>query len=136
MAGSISRHGEHGALIRPNNGNSPIRIAAAVIANGEGRILLVRKRSTLFFMQPGGKLEEGETALETLARELHEELGCTLFKAEFVGVFSARAANEAAHVVEAMLFFAKIDGDITPGAEIEQVAWIDPVRRATFSWRH
>lgn len=50
---------------------SPIRIAAAVIADAKGRILLVRKRSSFFFMQPGGKREEGETALETLARELN-----------------------------------------------------------------
>ena len=35
----------------------------AVIADAKGRILLVRKRSSFFFMQPGGKREEGETDL-------------------------------------------------------------------------
>jgi 8-oxo-dGTP diphosphatase len=56
---------------KPAASSTPIRIAAAVIANPEGLILLVRKRNTLFFMQSGGKLDACETALATLARELH-----------------------------------------------------------------
>jgi uncharacterized protein (TIGR00730 family) len=106
--------------------SAPIRIAAAVVADQDGRILLVRKRNTLFFMQPGGKLDNGETALATLTRELREELGCTLLKADFLGVFSAPAANEPMHRVEASLFHADITGDIKPGAEIEEVAWVEP----------
>ena len=74
-----------------------IQIAAAIIWDQEGRVLLVRKRDTLFFMQPGGKLDAGETALATLERELREELGCSLQRADFMGVFSAPAANEPLH---------------------------------------
>jgi 8-oxo-dGTP diphosphatase len=105
---------------------SPIRIAAAVIADAKGRILLVRKRSSFFFMQPGGKREGGETALEALARELHEELGCTLLQTKFLGIFRAPAANEPAHTVEADLYLAEISGEVKPGAEIDEVAWIEP----------
>lgn len=114
----------------PATSSERIHIAAAVVTNREGRILLVRKRHAVFFMQPGGKLEEGETELETLGRELNEELGCILVKAELLGVFSAPAANEPAHVVEAALFHADIMGEIKPGAEIEEVVWIEP--RQTF----
>ena len=103
-----------------------IRIAAALVADQDGRILLVRKRNTLFFMQPGGKLDDGETPLAALARELKEELGCTLLKSEFVGIFSSPAANEPECVVEAVLFRAEITGQIDPGAEIEEVAWVEP----------
>jgi 8-oxo-dGTP diphosphatase len=105
---------------------NPIRIAAAVILDDAGRTLLVRKRGTAFFMQPGGKLEAGESPLETLTRELREELGCTLQKAQFLGIFSAPAANEAARVVEAELFHVEITGEIEPGSEIEQFVWTDP----------
>ena len=44
-----------------------IRIAAALIRNERGEVLLVRKRDTQAFMQPGGKLEPGESAAAALA---------------------------------------------------------------------
>jgi 8-oxo-dGTP diphosphatase len=111
--------------------STPIRIAAAVILDADGRMLLVRKRGTRFFMQPGGKLESGESMLETLARELKEELGCVLQKANFLGNFTAPAANEKSRAVEAALFNAEILGEITPGAEIEEIAWVKaPAERA------
>ena len=112
---------------------SPIRIAAALIQDQHGRILLVRKRHTCVFMQPGGKLDAGETPAATLARELSEELGCTLLKAEFLGIFSAPAANEPLHEVEAVLFHAKVAGDIKAGAEIEELVWVDPAQPGEYS---
>lgn len=118
----------HSSQGDPVAASTPIRIAAAVIADQDGRILLVRKRATPFFMQPGGKLHDGETPSETLARELDEELGCTLIQAEFVGTFSAPAANEPSHTVEALLFCAKITPDVEPAAEIEEIAWVEPSR--------
>ncbi|KAB2897185.1 MAG: NUDIX domain-containing protein, partial [Dokdonella sp.] len=50
-----------------------IRTVAAVIADDAGRVLLVRKRGSRIFIQPGGKPVAGEDALATLARELAEE---------------------------------------------------------------
>ena len=52
-----------------------IRIAAAVVTDMAGRSLLVRKRGSTIFMQPGGKIESGESALDALTRELREEIG-------------------------------------------------------------
>ena len=104
-----------------------IRIAAAVIVDGEGRTLLVRKRGTAAFMQAGGKLGPGETPIEALRRELREELGCALAgEARPLGRFSATAANETDHVVEAELFAVALDGDIAPAAEIAEAVWHDP----------
>jgi len=108
--------------------STPIRIAAGIITDREGHILLVRKRGTSFFMQPGGKLTEGESPVETLARELVEELGCTLLRSEFLGTFCAPAANEPQHTVEALLFCAEIAGHVQPRAEIEEITWVEPSR--------
>ena len=66
-----------------------IRIAAALIDDGEGRVFLVRKRGTAAFMQPGGKIDPGETAFQALARELTEELRFTPTEAEARYVFDA-----------------------------------------------
>lgn len=106
---------------------TPIRIAAALIVDDEGRTLLVRKRGTAAYMQAGGKLGAGETALEALRRELREELGCELGEgARPLGRFRAPAANEEGHEVEAELFAVDLAGKIQPAAEIEDAIWHDP----------
>ncbi|WP_085709453.1 MULTISPECIES: NUDIX domain-containing protein [unclassified Pseudomonas] len=105
-----------------------IRIAAALLLNPEGQTLLVRKRDTTAFMQPGGKIEAHELPVHALARELEEELGLVidLAQASFLGQFSAPAANEPGFVVQAEIFQLTIDADVSPAAEIEEVIWIDP----------
>lgn len=101
-------------------------IVTAVIRDAEGRLLLVRKRGTAIFMKPGGKRDAGEDDLTTLARELREELGCELVSATLLGCFSARAANEAGFTVQSATYLAEVTGEISPRAEIEELAWVDP----------
>lgn len=106
-----------------------IHIAAALLIGPDGRTLLVRKRGTQAFMQPGGKIEAHEQPVNALARELEEELGLVIDPAQaaFLGQFSAPAANEPGFVVKAEIFLLNIDAQVTPAAEIEEVIWIDPV---------
>lgn len=103
-----------------------LRIAAAVIVDGAGRILLVRKRGTTAFMQPGGKVEAGEHPADTLARELHEELGLTVDPAGFEhwGRFGAAAANEPGHLVDCDIYGVSIDTEPVVAAEIEELRWV------------
>lgn len=106
-----------------------IRIAAALLIGPDGRTLLVRKRGTQAFMQPGGKIEPNELPAQALARELEEELGLHIapVDARYLGRFSAPAANEPGFVVEAELFRLDLDThEVRPAAEIEEVCWIDP----------
>ena len=69
----------------PDAGVSPLRVAAAVIVGADGRILISRRHDHLhqggLWEFPGGKVESGETVLEALRRELHEELGIELLQA-------------------------------------------------------
>jgi len=104
-----------------------IRIAAALLIGADGRTLLVRKRGTQAFMQPGGKIEAGEPALQALARELQEELGVLIEPetAQFLGEFCAQAANEPGFEVNCQLYRLDVQGDVAPAAEIEEVVWVD-----------
>lgn len=104
-----------------------IKVAAAIINDTEGRTLLVRKRGTDYFMQAGGKMEEGENALTALSRELKEELGMTMdpSSATYVGRYTAPAANEEGFLVEAEMFLMEIKEEVFPAAEIEEIAWFN-----------
>ncbi len=105
-----------------------VSIVAAVILNDSGNVLLVRKRGTTAFMQPGGKPDEDETQVGALEREIFEELGCGLEpdSCRPLGRFSAPAANEPGWTVEAELYSARLSGEIRPDGEIEEAVWIDP----------
>ncbi|MDM9595555.1 MULTISPECIES: NUDIX hydrolase [Pseudomonas] len=103
-----------------------IRIAAALLIDPQSRTLLVRKRGTQAFMQPGGKIDAGESPQAALVRELHEELGLRLDPAQavYLGQFSAPAANEPGFEVLAELFRVDSAEDVAPAAEIEEVVWL------------
>ena len=104
-----------------------ILIAAAILLNEKRQMLVVRKRGTTQFMQPGGKIDPGETPEQALHRELAEEIGLTLPEnaARYEGVFREEAANEPGADVVAHAFTARLHSEVTPQAEIEEVLWLD-----------
>jgi len=105
-----------------------LTISAACLINNQGEILLVRKRGTTKFMQPGGKPEIGESPLQTVIREIREELGISFMPDElkFDGEWIGAAANEDDTSIRASLFSAHYDGKLVPLAELEELLWIAP----------
>ncbi|AWB94131.1 NUDIX hydrolase [Aeromicrobium chenweiae] len=106
-----------------------IHVSAALVVDAEGRALMVRKHGTTMFMQPGGKIEAGESPLEALRRELDEELGLRPPADDFtwVGTFEEDAANEPGHRVLAEVYALTVDGALpVAAAEIAESRWVDP----------
>ncbi|WP_420139902.1 NUDIX hydrolase [Sphingomonas sp.] len=103
-----------------------IRIAAALIDDAAGRLLLVRKTGTQWFMQAGGKIEDGEDALSALRRELEEEIGLSYSSEEprYLGRYSAPAANEPHFIVEADIYHIRVEHIPDTRAEIEEALWV------------
>lgn len=110
---------------------SLIVVSAVCVFSPEGLLLTVRKRGTDLFMHPGGKPEVGETAAQAASRELAEEVGIDVAAEdlELMGVWVARAANEAGMDIEATVFTAPSThepAEIHAAAEIAELRWIDP----------
>ncbi|MDT6940100.1 NUDIX domain-containing protein [Brucella pseudogrignonensis] len=112
-----------------------ILIAAAIIRDEAGRFLLVRKRGSEIFFQPGGKIDAGEAPETALIREIEEELGIVIDDSQltYAARMSAPAANEVDSIVEAELFHLTLRDGQKPAAssEIEELIWVkagDPSR--------
>lgn len=100
--------------------------AAGIIIQGR-KLLFTRAKDMDFFIDPGGKIEEGETAKQALVRELKEELSIDVDESnlEFFGEFVAEAANQKGKTVNMQAFIVtKWQGTIMPNAEIEELRWL------------
>ena len=98
---------------------------AGLLLLRDGRILLCRKkRGSPLLILPGGKFEPGETAVDCLQRELHEELGeVTATGLQHVGTYTDRAASDPTKTVRIELYRGELAGTPVPSAEIGELVW-------------
>ena len=92
-----------------------------------GKILSTRSRSKDAYYIPGGKREPGETDLDTLVREIDEELTVTInaATARYLGTFQAQAHGHAEGVtVQMTCYTADHHGTPAPSSEIEEISWL------------
>ena len=97
------------------------KVAAAIIR--EGKILLVRKRGSNIFISPGGKVEDMESDIQCLERELREELTI-----EIVGVsYLLKATHKSSlenDLIDISVYIVNIVGTPIANAEIEELIWV------------
>jgi len=107
-------------------------VAAVVLQDEVGRILVVRKRGTSRFMLPGGKIESGETPDQAAVREAHEELGAELdpMALTLLGEWTAPAANESGRTVHGHIYEHPWVPGVEPRSEIDETLWLHPAEIA------
>jgi len=97
-----------------------VAIFAAIIK--EDCILLVRKKKA--WILPGGKPNRDEDDILCLLREAQEELpGAELVIRKFYKSIKGRTPHTC-DILQAKVYFADIDGDVYPGAEVNTAAWV------------
>jgi 8-oxo-dGTP diphosphatase len=95
-----------------------------VVIDGD-RLLLVKKRDLEFYILPGGKPKQGESDIETLSREIDEELGCGIASDQlwFLGTFSDEVAGMPDAKVTIRLYAGALIGTPSPRSEIDSLVW-------------
>ncbi|MFJ0942671.1 Nudix family hydrolase, partial [Bordetella bronchiseptica] len=106
-----------------------VDVAAGLILRPDGQLLLGQRPEGKpwagWWELPGGKLEPGETVLQALARELHEELGIRVTEAHpwvtYVHVYP--------HTTVRLAFCHVTGWEGEPrGLENQRLEWVDPAR--------
>jgi len=101
----------------------------AALAHIKDRKLLMVRDFTRpeVFLTLGGKIEEGETDVECLHREVLEEVGCKIEpgSVKFLGEFEAPAHNKPDVIVNIRLFAGELASEPTPSSEVVELKYVD-----------
>ena len=93
----------------------------------DGKILSTRSKGKDKYYIPGGKRETGESDIETLVREVKEELSVDIIEssAKLYGVFEAQAHGKAEGVIVKMICYtAEFTGELKADSEIAEIVWL------------
>lgn len=110
----------------PKSTEYDIYKAAGIIIQ-DRKLLFTRAHDMEFFIDPGGKIEPGETAKQALVRELKEEIAIDVNEPdlEHFGSYTAEAVNQKGKTVHMQAFIVKgWRGAIAPSAEIAELRWL------------
>ena len=93
------------------------RRRATVIAEQDGKVLLIKEKGASRYSLPGGGIEKGESVMEAALRELREETKLSAIKAEYL--FDHEGATQNHKVV-----WASVRGKIQiQGKELSEYKW-------------
>jgi 8-oxo-dGTP diphosphatase len=107
-------------------------VAAAVVR--DGRLLAARRTTPAGaagrWELPGGKVDAGESAEEALAREIHEELGCTVGVGEWLAGEQPIGTTYVLRAASCRL----VAGEPVPGVDHDEVRWLAAVELDDVDW--
>lgn len=93
-------------------------VAAAILMDKQGRVLLVAndwsRRGRVRYTLPGGMVEAGESILEAIAREVHEETGLRIKAIQHLAYVVQVEDTRKSERTIAMAFRADYEGLLNP----------------------
>ena len=114
-------------LNRVSGSVSVIPCVGAVIKDGQGRLLLIKRGhapAAGLWSLPGGRIEPGETDAEALVREMREETGLVIEAGQLIG--TARRPAQDGSVFDIRDYAAAvIGGTLRPGDDAVDARWVD-----------
>ncbi|MGH3092154.1 MAG: NUDIX domain-containing protein [Gaiellaceae bacterium] len=105
---------------------NPAPTASALLADGDGRVLLTRRAGEPgegLWDLPGGFVDEGEDALETLRRELREELGVEIEPGPLVGSLPDRYGEGGPWTINFYWEARIVSGEPAPADDVADLGW-------------
>ena len=101
---------------------------SAVVVDGDGRVLLARRKSDPdagLWDTPGGFLEEGEEPREALQRELCEETGLEVEPGSFLGAYMDTYGEgpEAGTVLNLVWDATVVSGEMHADDDVSELRW-------------
>lgn len=101
-------------------------VGLLVIKNNQ--LLLAYSKNKKAWYLPGGKVDSGETAIQSLQREIKEELNVTL-DPELITYYchiQAQAFGEKSNIImEQDCYLYELDQEVIPSNEIEEIKYFD-----------
>ncbi len=120
--------------IRSLVGHIPMhRPVVVLVIYKDGKILLQRREDNGMWALHGGGMEVGELYIDTLNREIKEELGITPINPKLLGIFSGEKmfhkyerSQDEVYVLSHAFICSEFDGkiDFTDG-EVNDLRWFD-----------
>nr|WP_321522750.1 NUDIX domain-containing protein [uncultured Macellibacteroides sp.] len=107
--------------------NIALPTAGLVVVRGNKLLLAYSKNKKAWYL-PGGKIEDGESSLDTLQREIFEELTIKLNseRLKYYCHITAPAYGELPHIImEQDCFLYELNEKIEPKNEIDEVKFFD-----------
>ena len=107
----------------PSDKDYPVHIVAVggLVANASGHVLMIKSPRYGDWEFPGGQVEESETLIHALRREVFEETGITVKVKSLVGIYS----NTRWSIVNIDFICEYVSGELRISDESSQVEWVE-----------
>ncbi|MER8028068.1 NUDIX domain-containing protein [Streptomyces bauhiniae] len=122
--------------------NSLVVAASAVVIDGEGRVLLQRRRDSGLWALPGGGMEMADSLPGAAVREVKEETGLEVEVTGLVGTYTdprhviAYSDGEVRRQFNVCLRARLVGGELAVSDESTELRWVAPGEIAELPMHH